>query len=44
MIVLVLFGGFLLAWVFGPRYGVLARLKKSRHFHEESLKRWVKET
>jgi manganese transport system permease protein len=44
MIVLVLFGGFLLAWVFGPRYGLLARLKKSRHFHEESLKRWVKET
>ncbi len=40
MIVLVLCAAFLLAWIFGPRYGLLARLRKSRHFHDESLKRW----
>lgn len=44
MIVLVLFGTFLLAWFFSPRYGLVARLRKSHHFHEESLQRWKKET
>lgn len=39
-IVLVLFGCFLLSWFFSPRYGLLARLQKRRHFHDESLKRW----
>ena len=39
-IVLVLGAVFILAWLFGPRYGLLARLRKSRHFHEESLQRW----
>ena len=39
-IVLVLGVCFLLAWIFGPRYGLVARLRKSRHFHEESLSRW----
>jgi ABC-type Mn2+/Zn2+ transport system permease subunit len=31
---------FLLAWIFSPRYGVLRRLRRPRHFHEESLARW----
>ncbi len=39
-IVLVLGVCFLIAWAFGPRYGLLARLRKRRHFHEESLSRW----
>jgi len=39
-IVLVLGVCFVLAWIFGPRYGLVARLRKSRHFHEESLLRW----
>ncbi len=39
-IVLVLGACFLGAWAFGPRYGLLARLRKRRHFHEESLSRW----
>ena len=39
-IVLVLGVFFVLAWIFGPRYGLVARLRKSRHFHEESLSRW----
>lgn len=39
-IVLVLGVCFLLAWLFGPRYGLFARFRKSRHFHEESLSRW----
>jgi ABC-type Mn2+/Zn2+ transport system permease subunit len=42
-IVLVLGACFLLAWAFGPRYGLLARLRKRRHFHEESLSRWEHE-
>jgi ABC-type Mn2+/Zn2+ transport system permease subunit len=42
-IVLVLGVCFLLAWTFGPRYGLLARLRKRRHFHEESLSRWEHE-
>jgi ABC-type Mn2+/Zn2+ transport system permease subunit len=39
-IVLVLGAMFCLSFVFSPRYGLLARLKKSRHFHDESLARW----
>lgn len=39
-IVLVLGICFLLVWVLGPRYGLISRLRKSRHFHEESLSRW----
>jgi len=39
-IVLVLGVCFLLAWLFGPRYGLLGQLRKARHFHEESLSRW----
>ena len=39
-IVLVLGACFLLAWIFGPRYGLLGQLRKRRHFHEESLSRW----
>ena len=27
-------------WTCGPRYGLIARLRKRRHFHEESLSRW----
>ena len=39
-IVLVLGAIFFIAWLFSPRYGVLRRLRKRRHFHEESLARW----
>ena len=39
-IVLVLGAGFLLALVFGPRYGVIARLRPARHLHGQSLARW----
>ena len=28
------------AYLFSPRYGVLSRALKGRHFHEESLERW----
>ena len=42
-IVLVLAACFLAAWAFGPRYGLIARLRKRRHFHEESLSRWEHE-
>ena len=42
-IVLVLGLIFFLAYVFSPRYGVLRRLRKPRHFHEESLARWPDE-
>jgi ABC-type Mn2+/Zn2+ transport system permease subunit len=31
---------FLAVWIFSPRYGVLLRLRRTRHFHEESLARW----
>lgn len=41
-IVLVLGACFLCAWLFGPRYGLLAKMRKPRHFHEESLQRWEK--
>lgn len=39
-IVLVLGACFLIAWALSPRYGLLGRLRKRRHFHEESLSRW----
>ena len=39
-IVLVLGSIFFLAFLFSPRYGVLRRLLRTRHFHEESLARW----
>jgi ABC-type Mn2+/Zn2+ transport system permease subunit len=39
-IVLVLGACFLTVWLFGPRYGLVSRLRKSRHFHDESLSRW----
>ncbi len=39
-IVLTLGAAFLGALLFGPRYGVLARLRPPRHLHESSLARW----
>jgi manganese transport system permease protein len=42
-IVIVLVVMFMVAFLFSPRYGLLARLRKSGHFHEESLKRWKHE-
>jgi len=39
-IVVVLFSIFLVTFVLSPRYGLMARFRKRRHFHEESLKRW----
>ena len=39
-IVLVLGACFLLSWFFSPRYGLLSRLRKARHFHDASLQRW----
>jgi manganese transport system permease protein len=41
-IVIVLFAVFISAFIFGPRYGLLAKLRRSRHMHEESLERWHK--
>jgi ABC-type Mn2+/Zn2+ transport system permease subunit len=41
-IVLVLGACFVGALVFGPRYGVLARLRPSHHLHRQSLARWQK--
>jgi ABC-type Mn2+/Zn2+ transport system permease subunit len=41
-IVLTLGVMFVLAWIFSPRYGLLQRLRRTRHFHEESLARWPK--
>ncbi len=40
-IVLVLGAGFVGALIFGPRYGVLARYRRPRHLHGESLARWT---
>jgi ABC-type Mn2+/Zn2+ transport system permease subunit len=34
---------FVAVWIFSPRYGVLQRLRRVRHFHEESLARWPRE-
>lgn len=39
-IVLVLGVIFFLAYLFSPRYGLLRRWMRARHFHEESLARW----
>ena len=39
-IVLVLGGIFCLAFLFSPKYGVLPRLFRRRHLHEQSLARW----
>jgi manganese transport system permease protein len=39
-IVLVLGVIFFLAYLFSPRYGLLRRWIRARHFHEESLARW----
>jgi ABC-type Mn2+/Zn2+ transport system permease subunit len=39
-IVLVLGMFFCLAYLFSPRYGLLPRIWKTRHFHDESLARW----
>lgn len=39
-IVLVLGAIFFAAFLFSPRYGLLRRLRRARHFHEESLARW----
>ena len=39
-IVLVLSAFFVLAWLFSPRYGLLRRYFRKRHFHDESLARW----
>ncbi len=41
-IVLVLGLIFSAAYIFSPRYGLLRKLRKPRHFHEESLARWGK--
>ncbi len=39
-IVLVLGAIFLAALLFSPRYGLLARVLRRRHLHEQSLERW----
>lgn len=39
-IVMVLAACFLLAYLFGPKYGILRKWFKSGHLHEESLERW----
>ena len=40
---LVLGAIFFAAYVFSPRYGLVHRFAKARHFHEESLARWQHE-
>jgi ABC-type Mn2+/Zn2+ transport system permease subunit len=40
-IVLLLGALFLLAYVFSPRYGVLTKHLRKKHFHDESLARWA---
>ncbi|HEV7866742.1 MAG TPA: metal ABC transporter permease, partial [Chthoniobacteraceae bacterium] len=42
-IVLVLGACFFLAYLFSPRYGLIRRWRRPRHFHEESLARWQSE-
>lgn len=42
-IVLVLGLIFFAAYVFSPRYGLIRRFLRARHFHEESLARWQHE-
>ena len=39
-IVLVLGGLFCVAYLVSPRYGLIPKLWKARHFHKESLARW----
>ncbi len=39
-IVLVLGAIFFAAYLFSPRYGLLRRILRPRHFHDESLARW----
>lgn len=39
-VVIVLFLVFLAAFACSPRYGLMARFRKRRHFHQESLQRW----
>lgn len=39
-IVLVLGIAFVIAYLFGPRYGVIPRRLRKRHLHRESLERW----
>jgi ABC-type Mn2+/Zn2+ transport system permease subunit len=41
-IVLVLGSFFCLAYLFSPRYGLLPKFLRARHFHQESLSRWEK--
>jgi ABC-type Mn2+/Zn2+ transport system permease subunit len=41
-IVLVLGGFFCMAYLFSPRYGLLPKFLRARHFHQESLSRWEK--
>jgi ABC-type Mn2+/Zn2+ transport system permease subunit len=41
-IVLILGVLFLLAYLFGPKYGIVARRARRRHLHDESLERWEK--
>jgi hypothetical protein len=38
--VLVLGVVFFVAYLFSPRYGIVGRLVRRRHLHEESLARW----
>jgi ABC-type Mn2+/Zn2+ transport system permease subunit len=42
-IVLVLGFIFFAAFLFSPRYGLIHRLRRARHFHEESLARWPRD-
>jgi ABC-type Mn2+/Zn2+ transport system permease subunit len=39
-IVMVLGALFVLAYLFGPKYGMISRWIRKRHLHEESLQRW----
>jgi manganese transport system permease protein len=39
-IILVLGALFVIAYFFGPKYGIAAKWLRKRHMHEESLKRW----
>ncbi len=41
-IVMVLGTGFILAYLFSPKYGVIAKSLRPRHMHDESLRRWPK--
>jgi hypothetical protein len=34
---------FFVAYLFSPRYGIIGRLVRRRHLHEESLARWPKD-